>query len=94
MEALLRVKDVADLMGCSYDTARTRMESMPGVMNVGSEKRRQLMVPAKSLEDWVCNHKIHAWPEPIVITGRRNSPGGRIARINRRTGKLEKKKGR
>ena len=91
MEALLRVKDVAGLMGCSYDTARSRMKDMPGVMNVGSEKRRQLVVPERGMIDWMANHRMEVRELPVYISG----SGGRMARIDRRTGKLTaQKKGR
>lgn len=84
MENLLRVKDISVLMGCSYDTARARMKDMPGVVNVGTEKRQQLMVPLAGLKDWLANHRMEARQLPVFIPG----PDGRMARIDRRTGKL------
>lgn len=93
MENLLRVKDISMMMGCSYDTARARMKEMPGVMNVGTEKRRQLMVPLAGLRDWMANHRMEVKQLPAFIPG----PDGRMARMDRRTGKLvirNEKKGR
>lgn len=58
MDKWYRVRDVAEVMNCSEDTARARMGEMPGVVNVGSEKRRQLMVPEYGIEDWMRNHRI------------------------------------
>lgn len=85
MSTLYSVKAVADLMGCSYDTARMRMQEMPGVMNVGSEKRRQLMVPEDGLRDWLHNHRMQTAPRPMKVT---ISADGKMARIDRRSGKL------
>ena len=88
MEQILRVKDVAELMGCSYDTARARMAEMPGVINVGSKKRRQLMVPADGLEDWLRNHRVDHRTEPERLKVIPRGKNGRMARMSRRTGKL------
>lgn len=93
MERWYRVPDVAELMGCSYDTARERMAEMPGVINVGSKKRRQLMVPQYGLEDWLRNHRMdnrtERRTEPAVRRVKvPKSTSGRMARMDRRTGKL------
>ena len=85
-EIWFTVPDVAGIMGCSYDTARSRMEEMENVINVGSQKRRQLMVPESSLEDWFRSHRIRR-EQPVVRKIPRSSTG-RMARIDRRTGKL------
>ena len=88
MERWYKVKDVAELMGCSDDTARARMKEMRGVVNVGSEKRRQLMVPEDSIEDWFRNHRVSTKIE-IMIPDFRINRSGKLARIDRRTGKLK-----
>lgn len=93
MERWYRVPDVAELMGCSYDTARMRMSGMPGVINVGSKKRRQLMVPADGLEDWLRNHRMDKRTEHRTVQAVRQvrvpkGRNGRMARMDRRTGKL------
>ena len=88
MDKWYRVPDVAELMGCSNDTARARMEEMRDVINVGSEKRRQLMVPESSVEDWLRNHRICTKVEIIMPKCRMNK-SGKIARMDRRTGKLK-----
>lgn len=79
------VRDVSIIMRCSYDTARGRMEEMPDCINVGSQKRRQLMVPKQNLEDWMRNHRIEPERPAMEIPKGR---GGKIARMDRRTGKL------
>ena len=80
------VREVALIMGCSYDTARQRMEEMPDCINVGSQKRRQLMVPQSSLESWFRNHRIRQEKPEVKIPVCRD---GKMARIDRRTGKLK-----
>lgn len=85
MSTLYSVKAVSELMGCSYDTARMRMQEMAGVINVGSEKRRQLMVPEEGLRDWLHNHRMPERVRPMTVT---ISADGKMARIDRRSGKL------
>jgi hypothetical protein len=81
------VKKVSELMDCSPDTARARMKEMPGVINVGSAKRRQLMVPEYGLEDWLRNHRIMT--VRIEMPKMKLRKDGKIARIDRRTGRLQ-----
>ena len=40
MEPWLRVADVAEILGCSKDTARARMKEMPDVINVGTTNEK------------------------------------------------------
>lgn len=89
MDKWYRVSDVAEIMGCSNDTARARMKEMADVINVGTETRRQLMVPEYSLEDWMRNHRITITQIRIVVPEHTMSKDGKLARISRRTGKLE-----
>jgi len=98
MTTLYSVKAVAEMMGCSNDTARQRMRQMTGVMNVGTERRHQLMVTEESLDTWLRNHRMTR-PEAIIVPDpepRRMrvtiSADGKMARIDRRTGKLTAKK--
>lgn len=98
MSTLYGVTAVAKLMGCSNDTARMRMQEMAGVMNVGSAKRRQLLVTEEALDDWLRAHRLQR-AETIVVPDPRPmrvtiSADGKMARIDRRTGKLTNKKGR
>ena len=88
MDKWYKVKEVAEVMGCSEDTARSRMKEMPGVINVGSEKRQQLMVPESGMEDWLRNHRISTRME-IVMPKYGMDRNGKIARMDRRTGKLK-----
>ena len=88
MDRWYRVQDVAEVMGCSSDTARARMKEMHDVINVGSEKRQQLMVPESSVEDWLRNHRITTQVR-IVVPEHRMNRSGKIARMDRRTGKLK-----
>ena len=88
MDKWYRVKEVAEVMGCGEDTARARMKEMPGVINVGSERRQQLMVPEYGLEDWFRNHRISTRVE-IAMPKFNMSRSGKIARMDRRTGKLK-----
>ena len=85
MEQLYSVPAVAKMMGCSNDTARMRMKEMPGVMNVGSVRRQQLMVPESGIRAWVANHRMPEPVKPMTVT---ISADGKMARIDRRTGKL------
>lgn len=87
MDNWYSVKKVAQLMDCSDDTARNRMKDMPGVINVGSAKRRQLMVPEYGLEDWLRNHRMTT--VRIEVPQMKLRKDGKIARIDRRTGKLK-----
>ena len=87
MDNWMKVSDVAEVMGCSYDTARARMERMKDAVNVGSQKRRQLMVPEYAVEDWLRNHRIAT--VRIVVPEHRIRKDGKIARMDRRTGKLK-----
>lgn len=86
MEKWCSVKDVAGIMRCSTDTARRRMEQMPDATNVGTPGRRQLLVPERNVEDWLRNRQVRNVPEIVRIPKSRN---GKLARMNRRTGKLE-----
>ena len=88
MEKWYRPKEVAEILKCEVDTARARMKEMPGVINVGSEKRQQLMVPESSVEDWLRNHRITTRIEFVMPEYRMNR-SGKIARMDRRTGKLK-----
>ena len=85
MEQLYSVPAVASMMGCSYDTARMRMKEMPGVINVGTARRQQLMVPESGIRDWLQNHRMPERVRPMTVT---ISADGKMARIDRRTGKL------
>lgn len=87
MDNWYSVKKVSELMDCSPDTARARMKEMPGVINVGSAKRRQLMVPEYGLEDWLRNHRITT--VRIEMPKMKLRKDGKIARIDRRTGRLQ-----
>ena len=97
MEAYYRVKEVCGLLGCGPDTARAWMAEMPGVINVGNERRRQLMVPQSGIESWLANRRMQAVrlpakPVPVKALPQRMLKGkksGGMARMNRRTGKLE-----
>ena len=82
---MLTVNTVSLMMGCCPDTARERMEEMPGCVNVGSEKRRQLLVPLSGLREWLACHRVAALNMPVHM-GNQN---GRIARKDRRTGEIK-----
>lgn len=88
MDRWYRVSDVAGIMGCGVDTARARMEEMRDVVNVGTQKRRQLMVSESALQDWLRNHRISARVE-IVVPKFGMNKDGKLARMDRRTGKLK-----
>ena len=87
MDNWYSVKKVSELMDCSPDTARARMKEMPGVINVGSEKRQQLMVPESDIENWLRNHRITT--VRIEMPQMKLRKDGKIARIDRRTGRLQ-----
>lgn len=87
MESWYNVPKVAEVMGCSYDTARARMKEMAEVVNVGSQKRQQLMVPESSVKDWLRNHRVVKME--VVSPKHRARPDGKLARMDRRTGKLK-----
>jgi hypothetical protein len=91
MERWYSVPKVAEVMGCCYDTARERMKEMDEVVNVGSQKRQQLMVPESSVMDWLRNHRMIKRAE--ITAPKRNirlvSNDGKLARMDRRTGKLK-----
>lgn len=102
MSTLYSVSAVAELMGCSNDTARQRMRQMAGVMNVGTARRHQLMVTEEALDEWLKDHRMmraesivvpdpNPRPRPMRVT---ISADGKMARIDRRTGKLTNKKNR
>ena len=85
MENMLSVKTIALMMDCHPDTARERMQEMPGCVNVGSEKRRQLLVPLSGLREWLVNHRVTAMTMPVHM----GSQDGRMARKDRRTGEIK-----
>ena len=87
MDNWYKVRAVAELMDCSYDTARERMKQMAGVINVGSAKRQQLMVPEYGLEDWLRNHRITT--VRVELPQMKLRKDGKLARMDRRTGKLK-----
>ena len=99
MSTLYSVKAVAELLGCSNDTARARMRQMAGVMNVGTARRHQLMVTEEALDLWLNEHRM-ARPGAVSVPAERPrtrvtiSADGKMARIDRRTGKLTHKKSR
>ena len=84
---MLTVKTIALMMDCHPDTARERMQEMPGCVNVGSEKRRQLLVPLSGLREWLASHRVQAITMPVHL----GSQDGRMARKDRRTGEIIKK---
>lgn len=88
MDRWYKVGEVAGIMGCGPDTARARMQEMRDVVNVGTQKRRQLMVSESALEDWMRNHRISARVE-IVMPKYGMRKDGKLARMDRRTGKLK-----
>lgn len=93
MERWYNVKETAEVMRCGVDTARARMEQMPDVVNVGTTGRRILMVPESNLDDWFRNHRMTQVKAitPRARTASRTvkvSSNGKLARIDRRTGKL------
>jgi hypothetical protein len=87
MEQMLSAKTVAKIMECSMDTARKRMKEMRDVIDVGTPKRSLLMVPQTSLEDWFRNHRIAT--VRITVPEFKLSRDNRLARMDRRTGKLK-----
>ena len=90
MESWYSVPKVAEVMGCCYDTARERMKEMADVVNVGSQKRQQLMVPESSVMDWLRNHRMNRTARvEVVVPKHRPGPDGKLARMDRRTGKLK-----
>ena len=92
MERWYNVKETAEVMRCGVDTARARMEQMPDVINVGTKGRRILMVPESNIEDWFRNHRMATVKQ--ILPKRKNVPkvkagsSGKLARMDRRTGKL------
>ena len=88
MEKWYRPKEVAEILSCQVDTARAWMAEMPNVINVGSEKRQQLMVPESDIENWLRNHRVTTRVE-IRMPEYRMNRSGKIARMDRRTGKLK-----
>lgn len=84
---MLSVKTVAEILDCSPDTAKKRMKDMQDVIDVGTPKRSQLMVPKASLEDWIRNHRIAT--VRITVPEFKLSRDNRLARMDRRTGKLK-----
>ena len=93
MERWYNVKETAEVMRCGVDTARARMEQMPDVVNVGTSGRRILMVPESNVEDWFRNHRMTqvkaiAQKQRAMSRTVKVSSSGKLARIDRRTGKL------
>lgn len=86
MERMLSVKAVARILDCSNDTARMRMKGMAGVINVGTERRQQLMVPESGMDDWMRNRRMQE--ARLTVTA---GADGKMARMDRRTGQLKRK---
>lgn len=89
MERWYSVPKVSEIMGCSYDTARMRMREMANVVNVGTQKRQQLMVPESSLMDWLRKHRMFSRAEMRLSRENLVDKNGKVTRIDRRTGKLK-----
>ena len=94
MEQMYSVQSVASIMDCEVDTARLRMKEMPNCVNVGTERRRILLVPESDIEDWFRNHRLtpakQIQPKQKARTTRiKPRADGKIARMDRRTGKLK-----
>ena len=87
MEQMYSVQSVANILDCEVDTARMRMKEMPNCVNVGTERRRILLVPESDIENWLANHRITT-TKP-VMPKIRTRKDGKIARMDRRTGKLK-----
>ena len=73
---MLSPEAVARILDISPQTARDKMEQMPGCINIGEGKNRILRVPPEGLEAWLSNK---------VVMIQRSS--GKIAR--RKAGRLQ-----
>lgn len=65
------------------------MREMANVVNVGTQKRQQLMVPESSLMDWLRNHRMFSRAEMRLSRENLVDKNGKVTRIDRRTGKLK-----
>ena len=54
-ENYLGPAQVAEILNVSTETARRLMPEMPGCVNLGRGKNRQLRVPESGLQDWLSN---------------------------------------
>lgn len=55
MERLLKPSEVAELLGVSKDTARTKMATMPGAVKLGDHTIR---ITESALEAYIANNTI------------------------------------
>lgn len=58
MERLLKPAEVAEILGVSRDTARAKMSSMPGVVDIGNEYCRELRISESALEAYIANQTV------------------------------------
>ena len=64
MEKLLTPVQVAMIIGCSKETARDKMLTMPGAVNIGTDGRSIVRIPESALEAWIANRTIR----PMNVT--------------------------
>lgn len=63
VEQYLTVSQIAEILGCSYDTASRRFESLPGVIDLGSAEKRHkrryrlLRVSRSTFEKYLAQHQ-------------------------------------
>ena len=58
MERLLKPSEVAEILGVSRDTARAKMSSMPGVVDIGNEYCHELRISESALTAYIANRTI------------------------------------
>lgn len=73
MEKLLSPVQVAMIIGCSKETARDKMATMPGAVNIGTDGRSIVRIPESALEAWIANRVIR--PMNVTKLERRKRSG-------------------
>lgn len=76
-ECMLGPVQVGEILGIGSDTARDRMKTIPGVVNIGSGGNMILRIWRKDLENWISNKVVVMYPHSNRIerrkTGRRGA---------------------
>lgn len=74
MDKLLTAKQVGEILGISRAAARTRMISIPGVIDLSEGVNRQLRVTEKDLQAYIANQTLR--PRTVTRIQRRSRKEG------------------
>ena len=62
VERLYPTKQLAEMLQLSPDTVRREFQRRPGVLRIGSGRRKLLRIPQSVLDQWQAEHAVTARP--------------------------------